>query len=203
MRKVLSIALIVFIVLSLSGCSLDEVSFFYCDDADANGFDISINRISNCCFVGRYNCTEYTDNLEITIPDNYDGIPIKRIGGYFGRGLPTPFGISLASYVNTPKGSEFDSPFSVVGDLDDYEFSEEYNVECPVFRLVIGKNIEVIEHVEMNNYFPHINEDGSITLYHPVVYIICSEENEHFYSKDGKLYDKKTDELITAFAYAN
>jgi len=54
----------------------------------------------------------------------------------------------------------------------------------------------------MEQYYPHINEDGSITFYHPVVYVICSENNTYFYSQNGKLYDKKTNELISAFAYA-
>jgi len=201
MRKVLSIILILAVILSLSGCWVE--GFFYSAAGSINGFDVATCKFERAAFVSQYNCTEYVQNMEITIPDEYGGFPVTTLGGSTGTGYLCPFGISLASYVNTPKGSEFDSPFSVVGDLDDYEFSEEYNVECPVFRLVIGKNIEVIEHVEMNNYYPHINEDGSITLYHPVVYIICSEENEHFYSKDGKLYDKKTDELITEFAYAN
>lgn len=53
----------------------------------------------------------------------------------------------------------------------------------------------------MNQYFPHTNDDGSVTFYHPVVYINCSEENEKFYSKDGMLFDKSNDELITEFEY--
>ena len=52
-----------------------------------------------------------------------------------------------------------------------------------------------------DSYYPHINEDGSITFYHPVVEINCAEENKFFYSQDGKLYDKETDELISDFAY--
>ena len=58
------------------------------------------------------------------------------------------------------------------------------------------------EEVEFKNYYPHINEDNSITFYHPTVYINCSEDNKHFYSKDGKLYNKKTDELISNFSYS-
>jgi hypothetical protein len=54
----------------------------------------------------------------------------------------------------------------------------------------------------MDNYYPHINDDGSIVFYHPIVFVNCSEENELFYSKDGKLYHKKTDELIAVWDYA-
>ena len=86
---------------------------------------------------------------------------------------------------------------------NEFGFVDEYVIEDVVFILNIGKNIEVVDYVVMDEYYPHINEDGSITFYHPVVNINCSEENEHFYSKDGKLYDKKTNALINEFEYAS
>ena len=204
MKKIIGIILLINIVLCLFGCFFDEVSLLYSDFANADGFHICINRTSHCCFVGYYNCTEYTDNLEITIPDEYEGIPIKRIGGSYGRGVPTPFSISLSDlYMNAPKGkdSRYDGVFH--GDLNEFGFVDEYVIEDVVFILNIGKNIEVVDYVVMDEYYPHINEDGSITFYHPVVNINCSEENEHFYSEDGKLYDKKTNEMISNFAYAD
>ena len=68
------------------------------------------------------------------------------------------------------------------------------------FTIYIGKNISHIEYVEDEYYL--VKEDGKGTYYHPVVYIECSDENGHFYSKDGKLYDRSTDELIDCFAYS-
>lgn len=200
MKKIWVTVLFVSLIFCLSGCFLDRVSLFYNDSAETDGFSIGINRTSNCCFVGYYNCTEYTDHLEITIPDEYEGIPIKRIGGYYGRGLQNPFSISLADlYMNAPENSKYRIAYT--GDINNYEFSEDYVIEDVAFRLNIGKNIEVIEFVSMDVYYPHISDDGSITFYHPVVYVNCSNENKHFYSEDGKLYDKKTDELISDFAY--
>ena len=70
-----------------------------------------------------------------------------------------------------------------------------------VFNVNIGKNIEFVDYVVMNEYYPHINNDGSITFYHPVVNINCSEDNKHFYSNDRKLYFRKNDELVFDFAY--
>lgn len=200
MKKFISILFIFAIILTLSGCSLDGVSFLYRDNDDTDGFSIFINRTSNCCFVGNYNCTEYVENIEITIPDEFEGIEIKRIGGYHGRGVPSPFSISLSdAYMNAPKGSKFDSVYS--NDLESYNITEKYTIEDVVFVLNIGKNIEVIEYVDKDNYYPHINEDGNITFYHPVVSVNCSEDNKSFYSKEGKLYNKANDELIEAFAY--
>ncbi len=201
MRKILTIILSICLTFCLSGCIYEEVAMLYSDSAEIDGFYVAINKTANCCFVGEYNCTEYTENSEITIPDDYEGIPIKRIGGYYGRGVPTPFSIHFADlYMNAPEGSEYDAIFS--GDINEFEIPEEYIIEDVVFNLNIGKNIEVIEFVVMDEYYPHINEDGSITFYHSVVNINCSDENKYFYSKDGKLYNKKTDELISDFAYA-
>lgn len=200
MRKFFAIALLLCLTICLSGCLFEGAAFFYSDYVEVDGFQIAINKVANCCFVGGYDCTEYTENFEITIPDDYDGIPIKRIGGYSGTGFPSPFSISLAAlYMNAPEDSEYYGTF--IGDINGFGISEEYIVEDVVFNLNIGKNIEVIEYVEMDTYYPHINDDGSITFYHAVVDITCSDENKYFYSKDGKLYDKKTNELISDFAY--
>lgn len=200
MKKFCAIALFLCLTLFLSGCLLEGISFFYTDYVEADGFTFAVNKVARCCFVSHYDCTKYTENLEITIPDDYNGIPIKRIGGSSGSGFPAPFCISLYDlYVNAPEGGEYRGTFS--RDAVECENPEDYTVEDVVFTLNIGKNIEVIEWVDMDAYYPHINEDGSITFYHAVVNITCSDENKYFYSKDGKLYDKKTDELISDFAY--
>jgi hypothetical protein len=184
----------------ISGCALEEVSLLYSDSTEKDGFYIAINKTANCCFVGKYNCAEYTENLEITIPDDCNGVPIKRIGGYYGRGVPTPFFISVADlYINAPEDSDYNSVFS--GDINEYDISEEYTIKDIVFHLNIGKNVEIIEFVVMDKYYPHINEDGSIVFYHPVVNIECSSENNYFYSKQGKLYNKNTDKLVSDFVY--
>lgn len=202
MKKFLVIVLSISLMFCLTGCFFEEVSLLYSDTANKDGFYIGINKAANCCFVGSYDCVEYTENLEITIPDDYEGIPIKRVGGYYGRGVPAPFSISLVGlYMNTPEGSEYDAIFS--GNINEFEISEDYSVEDIVFNLNIGKNIENIDYVVMDEYYPHINEDGSITFYHPVVKIKCSEDNKHFYSKDGKLYYKRTDKLVSDFAYVS
>ena len=199
MKKFYAIVLSLCLTIFLSGCALEGTSFFYTDYVEVDGFTICINKVANCCFVSHYECTEYTENLEVTIPDDYNGIPIKRIGGSSGTGLPAPFDISLFTlYVNVPEGSEYDAIFSSDAvECEDFE----YAVEDVVFILNIGKNIEVVEYVE-DFYYPHINDDGSITFYHAVVSINCSDENKYFYSKDGKLYDNKTNELISDFTYA-
>lgn len=195
MKKFLTLILSIVLIISLSGCITEELSLLYNEKGEMDGFYIAVNNTANSCFVGQYTCTEYSENMEITIPDEYKNKPITRIGGYFGRGVPSPFCISLEElYMNAPDGSEYDSVFS--GDIDD-----NYSVEELPFTLNIGKNIKTIEYIEMDMYYPHINEDGGVTFYQAVVYVNCSEDNKYFYSKDGRLYDKKTKELISVFKY--
>jgi hypothetical protein len=198
MKKTVAFLLLVSFILCLSACDLDGVAYFYSYAGEYNGFGIDVNKLANCCFVSGYTCTEYTEGMEITIPDDYNGIPIKRVGGFSGIGAPSPFSIDLSQvYMNAPEGSEFD----MIWRYPDDELSVAYTIENVVFQLNIGKNIEEIDFVFMDDYYPHINEDGSITFYHPVVYITCSEENTTFYSKDGKLYYKSTNALVEDFAY--
>ena len=202
MKKYFTVFVSFILILCLSGCTIADVAYLYTAKGEMDGFDIAVNKFANCCFVGYYNCTEYTENMEITIPDEFVGFPITRIGGAYGRGLPSPFHISLADlYMNAPEGSLYNAVF--YDSPEEYTWiTDKYAIQEVPFTLRIGKRIETIKYIEMDCYYPHINEDESITFYHPVVYIICSEENPYFYSKDGKLYDKETDELITDFAYA-
>jgi hypothetical protein len=100
--------------------------------------------------------------------------------------------------MNVPEGSDYHGIYS--SHPDNYNIADEYTVEEVLFQLHIGKNIDVVDFV-LTDYYPHINEDGSITFYYPVVYITCSDENTTFYSKDGKLYYKSTDALVEEFTY--
>jgi len=201
MKKLFAMVVLVALSLLFSGCVLEEVIMPYSETAETDGLFISVSKIANRAFVGRYDSAEYPDNFEITIPDEYEGVPIKQIGGYHGRGVPSPFCIDLSFYLNAPKESKYDAVFG--GDLDKFDIAEDYVIEEILFELNIGENIETVEYVSMDDYYPHINEDGSITFYHPVVNITCSDDNEHFYSKDGKLYHKATDEVVSEFAYAS
>ncbi len=202
MKRLLSVILSLSLLLALTGCLAEEISLFYDETAEKDGFTIAINETANCCFVGGFNCKEYNDNEEIVIPDEYEGKPITQIGGYYGRGVPTPFYISVWDiYVNVPEDSEYHTLYS--SDIRNFDINADYTVQDIVFTLSLGKNIKSIKNVYMVHYYPHINEDNSITFYHPVVKINCSEDNKYFYSKDGKLYDKNTNALIEDFAYAN
>ena len=200
MKKAMILILSVAVLLCLSGCALADASVCYSAPVEVDGFGVSVNEMANCCFVGAYTCEEYAENREITVPDAYDGRPVTKLGGYYGRGVSAPFCISLESCMNAPAGDKYASVF--YGDIREFQISDVYTVENLVFILHIGKNIKEIDNVETDAYYPHVNADGSITFYHPVVRVKCAEENKYFYSEDGKLYNRKTNEPVAAFAYA-
>lgn len=197
MKKFFALVLVLGLLLSLSGCFAEETSFGYTETGEKDGFRIAVNHIANCCFVSRYECLEYTENMQITLPDEYNGIPVTRLGGYYGRGLPIPFQIMYKS-----ANVDYSDPHNPWHNKASFTISEDDHTEDVVFQLHIGKNIETVESVHMDTYYPHPDAEGNVIYYHPVVYVTCSEENPYFYAQEGKLYYKETNALVTEFAYA-
>ena len=171
------------------------ISLLYTSSETVGQFMFATNYISGEVFVATAEEFSYPRESEITVPDTYKGYPVTRLGGYFGRGLPMPFLIDPYFEKIIFDGMYTYSEASLP------EIEEPYHIEKVVFDLNIGKNLQTIHNV-MIFYYSNTNADGSITLYLPVVRVHCSEENEHFYSSDGKLYYKGTNELVTNFAYA-
>ena len=199
MKKLLTLILTVSLLICLSGCFTENIAFCYTESARQDGFNLAINKTANCCFAGGFECTEYTDCMQISIPDEYNGIPVTQLGGYFGRGVPSPFSINVDMRLSENDAYPDTYPSS-------YSFSSlpaGSKTKDILFNLYIGKNLKTIEFVDMDCYNPFFNEAGEVIYYHPVVYVTCSEENPNFYTKDGMLYYKNTDELVTEFAYAD
>lgn len=198
MKKIIAVILVAVLLLSFSALLISETPFFYKSEKTAD-FTIAVNKLANKCFISTCKFTEMKNKYTITIPDEYNNIPITQLGGYLGKGAPAPFMIDIADfYMNAPEDSEFDSIYSKTPLDSDFNFTIE---NVPV-TINIGKNIKKIEKLSLDEYYPHINEDKTITFYHPVVKINCSEDNEYFYSEDGKLYNKKSGELIE-FPYSS
>lgn len=198
-RKRLPVLLALAVLLGsmLSGCFLGDVALLYGESEIVDGCYFEINKLANCCFVSR--CDEPEDGI-LTIPDTFNGIPVTRLGGFVGSGAPCPFFISLENRMNARKDSELD--FVLGYHPDEWNSNTwEYTVEDVAFVLNLGKNIEKIELTLQGEYWPHLNEDGTVTFYHPVVEVHCDPENRHFYSEDGKLYYKDTGLLVEELDY--
>lgn len=90
--------------------------------------------------------------------------------------VPTPFRFGLEkSYMNATEDNGYCRIYN--GNLEDFYIPEKYDVQDNVFYLNLGKNMEKIDFVSKDEYYPHINEGASVTFYHPVVHVECSQEN--------------------------
>lgn len=126
---------------------------------------------------------------EIVIPDSYDGIEIRELGGFLGRGVPLPFYVEhsdnpVIDKLTEESENQYSSAFA---NLEEREtvFDE---VIYDDFVLKIGKQIENINSVCGVSVFEL--QDGSCTAYCTRFYVVCDEENPSFYSRDGVLYNK-------------
>ncbi len=173
---------------------------FFSESAELDGWELTYNNLFNAAYLDYYIADPNSEDFVITVPDEYNGMPVTKFG--HGSAVPTmPFHIDASDL--------FMNEYAVSG----YKYGvtkEEmlantngkfFRIENVVFKMHIGKNIKEIKDVDMDCYYSHINTDGSITFYHPVVEIYCSEENKHFYSEDGKLYKKSDGSLVRDFEY--
>lgn len=180
-----------------SGCSL-----FY-DYTYENGVGIGYSKIEKSAFVADIGW-KTGDSFTIVLPNEYNGIPIKELGGYFGRGVPSPFRFMIDINALFP-------------DCDDCYATDEKRLydEPPAwwnnaeitncdFVITLPSRLERIRYVSMDVFVAVYNlEDGTVfvKIIRPTYYFYISGENAAFYTKDGKLYDKKTNALIDEFVY--
>ena len=121
----------------------------------------------------------------INIPDEYNGLPIRSIGGEYYFCFSTPFGADHIS-----QSSVSGRPLNVVR-------SSSFNV-----YINIGKNIEKIMYPDIWTFYVDVG-DGKYYKYEPVFIWNCSEENPIFFSKDGALYRKENGKIDLNFPTLN
>jgi|GEM_PF-1621177 len=114
----------------------------------------------------------------ITIPDEYDGVPITDIGGryYYVRCEASPTGSGLAEYGN--RYVNFRQ--SIIG-------RSSFNV-----YINVGKNVRTIRN-PYNIIFTKDAGDGTYYAYDVCFIWNVSEENEKYFSSGGVLYEKDRD----------
>ncbi len=149
-------------------------------DTTENGIEVYYNKITRSCFVGSYSWDGNTENTIIVVPDEYENYKISSLGGVHGRGVPVNFSVVM--------------PDEILEDV--YSVSDESeNIEAVTytFTVIIGKNMNNSTNFDYEDYY--YNEDGSVRFIVKMNYD-CSPDNKWIYSQDGKLYDKKTNEMI-------
>ncbi len=180
------------VFLCLSSCSLT-----YAYQADENGIQICYSELENNAFIGSVSL-ESEETEEIILPNEYNGIPITVLGGYFGRGVPTPFNVIFDSPHEEGKG------FITWNDETDDSFKDA-TIHDLTLSLILPKNLKSIDYVEKYVHGVELtNEDGTThaEIYRVRLCLSIDENNAYFYSEDGKLYDRKTNQLINEFIYA-
>lgn len=161
-------------------------SLFY-HSAQNGNMSLGVNYNLRQCYVSFVRVSSL-EAQEIVIPDSFNGRPITTLGGYFGTGVPDPFCVDISgAALNAPKNSRYRAIFDK-GCLEQ-DGTLDQVVEIPI-TIYLGKNISQVSNVGIRFYYPHINEDGSVTFYYPRLYFVCSEDNRYFYSEDGILYHK-------------
>lgn len=141
--------------------------------------------MGSALYVGAYMWDGNENTMEYTVPDTYDGKTITTLGGASGK--EHPFGVELplkykgktglASCQELPTTANSDNTFELT------------------FTVHLGQNIKNL-HSLLSKYNAYGEAESGIadTFYVVNLYYICSEENETFYSKDGVLYLKSTNE---------
>lgn len=149
-------------------------------DTTENGIEVYYNKITKSCFVGSYFWGGNTENTIIVVPDEYENYKISSLGGVYGRGVPVNFSVVMPDEV-------MEDVYSV---SDERENNEAMTY---TFTVILGKNVNNLTNLDYENYY--YNEDGSVSFIVKMNYE-CLSDNEWIYSKDGKLYDKKTGKMI-------
>ena len=192
MKRVMILILAALTVFCLAGCGLDW-SLKYSKKVKADGFDIALNPEGKQAFAAACAWDGTDEGRRIVIPDVVEGCTVFKLGGYFGRGLPMPF------YVATPVDQTEPAPTNESGEPTGE--TKAARTEEILFTLVFGPYLEEIANVRESWDFTVDEEDGTRVTYHPVFAFEVDEKNPKFYAKDGKLYLKRGDVLVTDFEY--
>ena len=197
MKRLLFAVLAILACVSVVGCSR-----LYDYQVDAlDHFDIGYSEKLQRAFVASYHWDGADETKRIVIPDEYNGMRITELGGYYGLGVPCYFGVEIPkAYLNAlcPEASQWfhSNVYERIGSVDTVYLS---------FDLHIGKNIEEFVEYDLNWFYEGDFFDGQEyqpkTIIVLLYYVTCDEANETFYAKDGKLYRRQDDQLVSDIFY--
>ncbi len=201
MKKTRVLVLSALIALLPCGCTT------YCYDDTVS--DMNIMYGSYFMFFLKYNpdgaaVSYYTwdgdpEKTDIVIPEKYGRQKIKCLGGYWGKGAPSPFFIDCDSYLGI-KSDVDEEGESMTFSMDASMIEPSTRVIYTDFTIHLSKYIEKIyARADVTEY----TVGGEKIAYCPRVRIICDEDNKTFYSKDGKLYYRQDDTLVDGFFYGD
>ena len=170
MKRISRIIPLLISLLLFGGCTM---ALCYSETVDEGPWTAALYREGNEAFVSGYKWDGTEEGLRIE-PGEVEGCLVTRYGGFFGRGLPMPFYITIPDAVSV---SESDIP----GDAP---------VEDLTFTMVISKTIIEVYTGDLEGFFYLEDEDGNLNYYRLLVDVELDPDNTLFYLKDGRLYEK-------------
>ncbi|MBQ7817658.1 MAG: hypothetical protein IJ388_02530 [Oscillospiraceae bacterium] len=197
MKKVVCLFMVLSVIILLAGC----VRFYGYQIDTKDGFDIGYSNLINDAFVSAYNWDGTEEKMNIVIPEKYDGMPITALGGYHSSGLPDPFAIELSEAYKKELCGEANqwvvsSIYADIGSVETVYFD---------FNIHISKNIGQINTNMLGKFYEGCYFDGDDYQAKIIVVflytITCDDENKTFYARDGKLYYRESDELVSGIFY--
>lgn len=152
----------------------------YDKDAEGNGITYHITASGRKAFVSEVKADFSLEAPEKTIPETIDKAAVKKLGGFFGTGVPAPFEViaeneySFIAY--DPYASDFGSPVTVK--------------DVPV-TVHLPKSIDETSHFQVSGCYGNRNALGELEFVRPLVALDCDPANPDFYSENGILYSRK------------
>lgn len=168
----------------LSACG--DWSLNYSRITEYGGWEIALDPEGGNAFAASFRWDGSEEGKRIVVPDEVEGCPVFKLGGYYGRGLPMPFGIAM--------------PYSTYGEADPQKRKDPE--EETVFTLVIGKNLQEIQNVaDFPDYIRVDEKTGEEKICRVAFRVEADEENPCFYVKENRLYRRSDGSLVAELPY--
>ncbi len=197
MKKIFSLLIAIVLILSLSACTVYEYA-----GKNEFGVNFGYSKLKNDCFVASITYSR-NDTTEIVIPNTFNNAPVVALGGYTGTGYPNPFLITCDDdYFSSQNQNLFTCTDDFI--LSIMDKNTEIQVENVVFKIQLPDSLKEIVNATLNLVSYTEQQEGqtkTLKVFRPVYYFEISESNGVFYTKDGKLYYKNTNELFSECIY--
>ncbi len=195
--KRISIAISFILLFFLSSCTLYEYM-----GENESGITFGYSELKKDCFVGGISYSEGR-TTKIVIPNKFNGAPVVKLGGYTGTGLPSPFLVYCDEfYFSEQDGTVYScDEADLKASIDENTVT---NIENVLFCIQLPEELKEISNTELTCVQYAEKFDGEIRIlkiFRPVYYFEISENNDTFYTIDGKLYYKASGDLFSDCIY--
>ncbi|MBQ8740434.1 MAG: hypothetical protein IJY79_02660 [Clostridia bacterium] len=191
--------LIIFVMLfSFAGCSQS----YELETNAVDGWDVGYSDYYEDAYLGVYNWDGSQDNVNIVVPEKYKGYKITKFGGYSGSGYPSVVKIEPTDDAKKLLCSDASEWYHI----SHISKIKNCNIKFVTVNVHISKNIKEIKEVDLGGFIGgKYIKDGKeyYDIYVLLCNVTCDENNETFYSKDGKLYYKQDDALVSGIVYTD